>query len=66
MAAGDRESGDRDLSLLERGLGYSFGDPHLLETALTHRSALHERELDESYERLEFLGDAVLGLVTTA
>ena len=69
MAAGDREPAvpeavDRDLSSLERRLGYSFGDRHLLETALTHRSAFHERELDVSYERLEFLGDAVLGLVT--
>ncbi len=39
----------------------------LLETALTHRSALNERisQATESNERLEFLGDAVLELITT-
>jgi ribonuclease III len=43
---------------LERRLGYRFRDPSLLERALTHRSASQEHS-----ERLEFLGDAVLGLV---
>jgi ribonuclease-3 len=38
-------------------LGYSFRDPALLEAALTHRSAGRT-----NYERLEFLGDAVLAL----
>ena len=66
MAAGDHESGATDPSSLERGLGYSFTDRHLLDTALTHRSVLHEGGIDQSYERLEFLGDAVLGLATTA
>ena len=44
-----------------------FTNPLLLETALTHRSALNERlsQATESNERLEFLGDAVLELVTT-
>jgi ribonuclease III len=37
----------------------------LLSTALTHRSALNESTARESNERLEFLGDAVLELVTT-
>ncbi|MEP7167391.1 MAG: ribonuclease III [Candidatus Woesebacteria bacterium] len=37
----------------------------LLSTALTHRSALNESTATESNERLEFLGDAVLELVTT-
>jgi ribonuclease-3 len=36
-------------------LGYRFGDPALLDAALTHRSAGRQ-----NYERLEFLGDAVL------
>lgn len=42
-------------------------DPDLLETALTHRSALNERATlaKQSNERLEFLGDAVLELLTT-
>lgn len=45
----------------------SFQDQRLLETALTHRSALNERlsSATESNERLEFLGDAVLELVST-
>lgn len=47
-----------------------FHDQSLLVTALTHRSALNEREqsgttASESNERLEFLGDAVLELATT-
>ena len=41
----------------ERELAYEFSDPRLLEQALTHRSASKE-----NYERLEFLGDAMLGL----
>ena len=45
----------------ERILGYSFDDPELLKRALTHSSFVDSR-LD-SNERLEFLGDAVLGLV---
>lgn len=45
----------------------AFSDQLLLETALTHRSALNEHvsQASESYERLEFLGDAVLELATT-
>lgn len=44
-----------------------FKDEQLLQTALTHRSALNEHHLEktESNERLEYLGDAVLELVTT-
>jgi len=46
---------------LETGLDYFFRDPALLKEALTHRSYCQER--DSSYERLEFLGDSVIGLV---
>ena len=49
----------------EDRLGYRFRDPALLVAALTHRSAAHETELEEDYERLEFLGDAVLGLLVS-
>lgn len=42
-------------------LGYQFTDPSLLEEALTHRSVVSGRII--GYERLEFLGDRVLGLV---
>ena len=50
---------------LQRRLGYAFRQPMLLETALTHRSWSFERERVENYERLEFLGDAVLGALTS-
>jgi ribonuclease-3 len=49
---------------LEAALGHRFRDPALLETALTHRSWAHERTgpvAAAHYERLEFLGDALLG-----
>lgn len=46
-------------------LGYRFDDPSLLELALRHRSWCAENGGVESNERLEFLGDAVLGLVIT-
>ena len=55
----------RSATPLEKRLGYRFRDPALLEQALTHRSWAHERdEAVVHYERLEFLGDAVLGLIT--
>ena len=50
-------------SLKER-LGIPFRDDRLLEAALVHRSALNERKDGvESNDRLEFLGDAVLGML---
>ena len=50
---------------LEDKIGYRFQNRALLETALTHSSYANERHGEcESYERLEFLGDSVLGLVT--
>ena len=50
---------------LERALGISFEDPELRTTALTHRSYAFEYGRTVTNERLEFLGDAVLGLVVT-
>ncbi len=49
---------------LEELLQYRFRDPRWLQQALTHRSFCHEarKEPVPSYERLEFLGDAVLEL----
>lgn len=44
-------------------LGHRFTDPSLLALALSHRSLSAEGGSDESNERLEFLGDAVLGLI---
>jgi ribonuclease-3 len=46
------------LSWAEKSLGHRFGDPALLDAALTHRSAGRA-----NYERLEFLGDSVLNFV---
>ena len=46
---------------VEERLGYTFKDPGLLREALTHASTASARE--RSNERLEFLGDAVLGMV---
>jgi ribonuclease-3 len=48
---------------LSARLGHVFARPELLEVALTHASAAFERDGTRGNERLEFLGDAVLGLV---
>lgn len=51
-------------SQLEQGLGYHFSHPSLLENALTHSSYANERRGSlSSNERLEFLGDSILGFV---
>ncbi len=53
------------MKTLEEKLGYTFRDPKLLENALTHSSYANENRSkgSESNERLEFLGDSVLGMV---
>lgn len=51
------------MSRLEEKIGYHFQHPELLQTALTHSSYANEHNC-ESYERLEFLGDSVLGFLT--
>jgi ribonuclease-3 len=57
-----------DLKLLEKRIGVRFRNSSLLQQALVHRSYLNEMPESgfESNERLEFLGDAVLGLVVAA
>ena len=60
LASAEQES--HDLVGLEAGLGHRFGDPGLLRDATTHRSWCAENG-GTSNERLEFLGDAVLGMV---
>ena len=52
-------------SRLEQALGVAITDPDLLRLALTHRSHAFEAGGLPTNERLEFLGDAVLGLVVT-
>ncbi len=54
----------RDSSELAERLGHGFAQPELLARALTHPSAAtRQGGIDDSYERLEFLGDRVLGLI---
>ena len=50
---------------LDVALGIRFEDEELREMALTHRSYAFEHGVDTTNERLEFLGDSVLGLVVT-
>src|SRR3954462_11446780 len=50
------------LAECQEAIGYHFQQPELLRAALTHTSGAETR--GASNERLEFLGDAVLGLVT--
>ncbi|MDD2361586.1 MAG: ribonuclease III [Oscillospiraceae bacterium] len=53
------------LQELMKRLGYNFRKPSLLERAITHSSYANERRTPiPSNERLEFLGDSVLGVVT--
>ena len=56
------------LSELEGRIGYHFKDIYLLECALTHTSFANEQKIHryKDYERLEFLGDAVLEMVSSA
>jgi ribonuclease-3 len=57
---------DRAIGGLETRIGYRFADLALVEHALTHVSALKgPRNPARSYQRLEFLGDHVLGLVVS-
>ncbi len=55
------------VAFAQQKLGVTFNDINLLITAFTHRSYLneHKKTVKEHNERLEFLGDAVLELVTT-
>jgi ribonuclease-3 len=59
---------DEQLAALQRALGVTFNNVDVLRTALTHRSYVNENRhagVREHNERLEFLGDAVLELITT-
>lgn len=58
-----RKSGSAAIEALEARLGHQFADRKLLETALTHASAASGGRA--SYQRLEFLGDRVLGLAVS-
>lgn len=57
----------KDLKLLEKQIGYEFSDFSLLQRAVSHSSYVNEKHLPkyECNERLEFLGDAVLEIVSS-
>ena len=52
-----------DIVEIERIIGYSFKSKELLVRAFTHSSYVNEHKREESYERLEFLGDAALNYI---
>src|SRR5467141_2670953 len=55
-----------EAAAIEARIGHKFADPSLLATAFTHVSALKSaRSRGDSYQRLEFLGDHVLGLIVS-
>ena len=59
-----RPSAKAAAKIVEQRIGHVFADPSLLATAFTHVSALKSaRSRADSYQRLEFLGDHVLGLI---
>ena len=60
-----RKSASQYLPVIEQRLGYAFTDRQLLLEALTHKSYYHENKIGTSQynERLEFLGDSVIGLI---
>lgn len=49
---------------LEKKIGYNFRNKELLQLALTHSSYANEKQGRQDNERLEFLGDSVLGFIT--
>ncbi|MBX3554491.1 MAG: ribonuclease III [Pseudolabrys sp.] len=61
-----RPSAKAAAKIIEQRIGYPFSDSSLLATAFTHVSALKSaRSRADSYQRLEFLGDHVLGLIVS-
>lgn len=58
---------EKELDNLENEIGYQFNDKSLLKQALTHSSFSNEQKIRKrkNYERIEFLGDAVLELVSS-
>lgn len=63
QAAHGAEADAKRFAIAETATGHTFADRELLRRALTHPSAVEDRDPDAYYERLEFLGDSVLGFV---
>ena len=58
---------ENDITELEDRIGYHFKDRALIRMALTHSSYANEQKINKQpdYERLEFLGDSVLEMVSS-
>ncbi len=58
----------QDIEKFEKIIGYNFKDENLLIQAFTHSSFVNEQKINKKqhYERLEFLGDAVLEMISSA
>jgi len=63
--AEDQADTARRITLAESALGHTFADKDLVLHALTHPSAVEDRDSSAYYERLEFLGDSVLGMIVS-
>ena len=59
---------EADISKFEKTIGYTFRDKALIYQAFTHSSFVNEQKINKKpdYERLEFLGDAVLEMISSA
>jgi ribonuclease-3 len=55
-----------NLESLQQAIGYTFKDQDTLIMALTHRSSLNDPNIKDCYERLEFLGDAILEMLISS
>jgi ribonuclease-3 len=59
---------EEDIRRFENSIGYTFKDKALITQAFTHSSFVNEQKINKKpdYERLEFLGDAVLEMISSA
>ncbi len=60
------EEQSRKLALAEEIIGHRFEREQLLLSAITHPSATEGKAVKYSYERLEFLGDSILGAIVAS
>ncbi len=66
VTTGRNRKRESNMDSLYRTIGYTFRSPDLLRKALTHRSSIQNgTSRDASNERLEFLGDSILGMVVS-
>lgn len=56
----------KKLALAEKAVGHKFENEQLILSAITHPSATEGKSVKYSYERLEFLGDAILGSIVVS